>query len=99
MTVHISGRIEEHQLKLLERIAALEKTDRSSVLRRVIELGAKEYLQGKAVGLYRRGEVSAGRAAEIASISLWEFYDILGKEGVTLRVDLEALEEKVPEGS
>ena len=55
MTTHISGRITKDQFKILNKIAKMERTDRSSVLRKIIDLGSREYFRKKS----RRG-VSTG---------------------------------------
>ena len=39
----------------------------------------------RAIGLYALGEVSEGRAAEIAGVSRWDMRDILEEAGIELR--------------
>lgn len=97
MTAHISGRITKDQFKILDKIAELERVDRSAVLRRMIDIGSKEYFRKKAVAGYRRGEMSIGMAAEIAGVSIWEMYDILDKEEITIKIDRKAIEERFAE--
>ncbi len=97
MTTHISGRITKDQFKILDKIAKMERTDRSSVLRKIIDLGSREYFRKKAVEGYRRGEMSIGRAAEVAGVSIWEMYDILDREGITIKIDRKAIEERFTE--
>ena len=51
-----------------------------------------------AVQLYREGEVTLGRAAEIAGITRWEFETLLADRGITRSVTsdpTEALERQV----
>lgn len=93
MNKHLSGRVNKHQIEELERISKEEGTDRSSVLRKVLDLGLGEYNKQKAVELYRKGKVSVGRAAEIAQVSIAEFYKILEDEDVPLRVDVKGIKE------
>lgn len=97
MSVHISGRINKDQFKVLEKIAKFERVDRSAVLRKIIDIGSKEYFKKKAIEGYRRGEMSVGRAAEIAGVSIWEMYEILGKEEITIKIDRKAIEERFAE--
>jgi hypothetical protein len=97
MAVHISGRITKDQFKILDKIAELERVDRSTALRKIIDIGSMEYFRKKAAEMYRRGEISIGKAAEIAGVSLWEMYDILDREGITLKIDRKAIEERFAE--
>ena len=95
MATHISGRIGKNQFEILDKIAEMEKTDRSTVLRKIIDIGSKEYLKQKAAELYRKGKISIGKAAELAELSLWEMYEHLDKEGITIRIDRKALQERL----
>jgi len=85
---HLTGRVSKSQLDQLERISKEEGTDRSSVLRKVLDIGLDEYNKRKAVEEYRKGKVSVGRAAEIAGISIAEFYRILENEDIPIKVDI-----------
>ena len=68
-----------------------KKTDRSSVLRKVLDIGLNEYNKRKAVENYRKGKVSVGKSAELAGISVAEFYKVLENEGIPVRIDLEGI--------
>ena len=46
-----------------------------------------------AVRLYQKGLLSFGKARELAEMSKWEFYLLLGEEGIVRRYDVEELEE------
>jgi len=46
-----------------------------------------------AVTLYKKGIASFGKARELAEMSVWEFSELLAKEGVKRRYDIEDLEE------
>ncbi len=97
MAVHISGRITKDQFKLLDRIAELERVDRSVVLRKMIDIGSREYFRRKAVEGYRKGEMSIGKASQVAGVSIWEMYGILDQEGITIKIDRKAIEERFAE--
>jgi len=85
---HLTSRVSKSQLDQLERISKEEGTDRSSVLRKVLDIGLDEYNKRKAVEEYRKGKVSVGRAAEIAGISIAEFYRISENEDIPIKVDI-----------
>ncbi|MHB1868711.1 MAG: UPF0175 family protein [Nitrososphaerales archaeon] len=92
---HLSGRVNKRQIEQLEKISREEKSDRSSVLRKLLDLGLNEYNREKAVEQYRKGKISIGRAAEIAGVSISEFYKILEIEDVPVRIDIKAIEESL----
>ena len=68
-----------------------EKIDRSAALRKVLDIGLREYSKGRSVEEYRAGRMSVGRAAEEAGISIAEFYRVLSSEGVPINVDVDAI--------
>ena len=80
-----------------ERISNEEKIDRSSALRKVLDIGLAEYNKRKAVEKYRNGKVSIGRAAELAGVSIAEFYKILEEENVPIRIDLAGIKQAIEE--
>jgi metal-responsive CopG/Arc/MetJ family transcriptional regulator len=94
---HLTGRVSKRQLEELERISKQEKIDRSSALRKVLDIGIAEYNKGKAVEEYRKGKVSIGKASELADVSIAEFYKILEEENIPIRIDLGAIRRAVEE--
>jgi len=85
VTVRISGR----DLKRVEAVRVLEKVDRSTLIKEFIGDG----LRRRAIRLYQRGKLTAGRAAEILEISLREFLEMLEREGVPVDWDSESIKE------
>ncbi|MCL4435476.1 MAG: UPF0175 family protein [Thaumarchaeota archaeon] len=94
-TKHLTGRINRKQLEQLDEISKEEKIDRSAALRKILEIGIGEYLKRKAVDDYRRGRVSIGKAAEIANVSIAEFYKILKDEDVPVKIDVSTLKDSL----
>ncbi|MBI4257857.1 MAG: UPF0175 family protein [Thaumarchaeota archaeon] len=94
-TKHLTGRVDQKQIQLLEKISKEEKIDRSAALRKVLDIGIREYMKRKAVEDYRKGRISVGRAAEEAEVSIAEFYNILEGEGIPIKVDTGILKEIV----
>ena len=92
-TKHLTGRVDEKQMQLLEKIAKEEKIDRSAALRKVLGIGIREYMRRKAVEDYRKGRISIGKAAEEAEVSITEFYKILEDEGVPIKIDTNTLKD------
>ena len=92
---HLTGRVNKRQFEQLEKISKEEKTDRSSVLRKVLDLGLDEYNRQKAIEAYRKGKASVGRAAELAGVSIAEFYKILEEENMPVRIDMKGIDESL----
>jgi len=90
---HLTGRVDREQVEMLDRISREEKTDRSTALRKVLDIGIREYMRRKAVEGYRRGVLSIGKAAEEAGVSITEFYKILEEEGIPVKIDTAAIRE------
>ncbi len=82
-------------MERLDRISREEKIDRSAALRKILEIGIREYMKRKAVDDYRRGRISIGKAAEIAEVSVAEFYKILEDEGISIKIDVSALKDNL----
>src|SRR3990172_8309240 len=53
-----------------------EPLDRSTALRKLLLLGAEEYRRRTALEALAEGRVSFGEAAEMAGVTLWEFWDL-----------------------
>jgi predicted HTH domain antitoxin len=96
---HLTGRVNKHQIDQLEKISQEEKIDRSSALRKVLDLGLDEYNKRKALEEYRRGRISIGKAASLAKVSTAEFYKILESENISIRIDMRGIEEGIKSDS
>ena len=78
----ISARFQKEEATMLEQIAKEEKTDKTTALRKVFALGAKQYRLEKAIKEYQAGKAGTAKAAEIAGISLWEMMEELNKRNI-----------------
>jgi len=78
----LSVKVDKEKLKLLEEIAKEEQSDRSTVARRFLDAGMKEWKVTRAVGLFKAHKVSLWKAAEEAGVSIREFLDVLGEKKV-----------------
>ncbi len=92
-TEHLTGRVPKKYVEELKKISKDEGIDRSTALRKVLDIGFKEYRREKAVERYRRGKASIGRAAEEAGVSIFEMYDILEREKIPIELDLKSMKE------
>ena len=98
---HVTARILEELYEVIEQLRDEERLDRSTAVAQLFERGVEECRIDTAIRRYRDGDVSLGRAAEIAGVSLWRFLDILEDRRVEvnyteadLATDLAALREE-----
>jgi len=89
----ISLRLPRETIKKLREIANKEGKDRSALIREILEQGIKEKDTDYAIELYRKGQITGWRAAQLASVSLWNFYNILSEKGILIQYSEHDLEE------
>ena len=89
----ISLRLPRETAKKLREIADKEGKDRSTLIRELLENGIKEKNLDQAVELYRIGQITGWKAAQLAGVSLWAFYNMLEKKGVLIQYSERDLEE------
>lgn len=93
MTQTICLRLSKEMIKKLEDIAGKEQKDRSTLIREIIDKAIEEKNVDYAINLYQKGKVTAMKAAQIADLSLWQFYNILNGKGVLMQYSQKDLEE------
>ena len=89
----ISLRLPRETIKKLRELADKEGKDRSALIREILEHGIKEKNIDHAVELYRKGQITSWKAAQLAGVSLWSFYKILAEKGLLLQYSEHDLEE------
>ena len=70
----MSARISKEMEKEVEVLMREEHLEKSAALRKILRLGLEHHRRERALELLSRGEVTLGRAAEIAQVSIWEMY-------------------------
>lgn len=98
-TKHLTGRVDQRQIERLDKISKEEQIDRSAALRKILDIGIREYMKKKTVEEYRKGRISIGKAAEEAEVSIAEFYKILEDEGITIKINTEILKDALKSDS
>ena len=78
-------RLPEEDIKAIAEIALREKTDKSTAVRELVELG-KVYF---AILKYKDGKISLGKAAELAGIPLVEMMDTLATLGIESKLEIQ----------
>lgn len=90
---NLTVRVEEETLKDIEELTKLEKSDRSTITRRLLALGLQETKKRHAISLYRRGKCTLWKAAQTAGIPLREMMEIIKKERISVHISPEDVEE------
>jgi predicted HTH domain antitoxin len=93
MSETICLRLSKETAKKLREIADKEEKGRSTLIREILEQAIKEKNTETAIELYRKGQVTGWKAAQLAGLSLWSFYKLIGEKGVLLQYSEENLEE------
>jgi len=70
----------EKLLHAIDAVCALEKTDRSQLLKELIEAGLRE----RTIRLYQKSKITIRKGAEILEISLREFLELLEERRVPI---------------
>lgn len=93
MSETICLRLSKETIAKLYDIAGKEQKDRSALIREIIDKGIKEKNLEHAINLYQKGKVTGMKAAQLADVSLWQFYKILNEKGILLQYSQMDLEE------
>jgi predicted HTH domain antitoxin len=89
----ITLRLPPQTAKKLQEIAKKEGKDRSTLIRELLENGVKQKSIDQAVELYRTGQITAWKAAQLAGVSLWTFYRLLDEKGINIQYSEHDLEQ------
>ncbi len=80
----VSVRLDDKLVREVNSIEQELKSDRSEVIRRLLDQAVKEWKLKRAIDLLRKEEVSIGKASEIAGITLYEMIKIADDVGILL---------------
>ncbi len=97
MSETICLRLSKETVKRLREIADKEEKDRSTLIREMLEQAIKEKNLEQVIELYKKGQVTGWKAAQLAGVSLWSFYKVLAEKGVLLQYSEQDLEEDLKE--
>jgi len=89
ITTRVSDEIEEE----IRSISKIEQLDRSTVVRRLLVDGIKDWKIKYALEQYSEGKITIWKAARMADVSLRQMLDIAAKKGIPFQYTLEDLRE------
>lgn len=85
MTEIVSTRVTDSMAKDLEEIEKEEKTDRATVVRKLLAHAIDEWKLEKSLMLYCEGKITIWKAAKIAGLSLWEMMEIAKERKISFQ--------------
>jgi len=93
MGITITTRVSNDIEKEIKSIAERERLDKSTVVRRLLIEGIKDWKIKYALEQYSEGRITIWRAARMAGISLRQMLDIAAKKGIPFQYTIEDLRE------
>jgi predicted HTH domain antitoxin len=88
-TQNLTVRLDKVLIKQIEEEAKQEKTDKSTVARKLIALGIEQARRARAIEDYRKGKCTVWKASENAGVSLREMMELLRGEKIPLHLSPE----------
>ena len=85
-TQNLTVRLDKALIKQIEEEAQQEKTDKSTITRRLIALGIEQARRARAIEDYRKGRCTVWIASERAGVSLREMMELLRGEKIPLHL-------------
>ena len=92
-TQNLTVRLGKELIKKIEEEAVHEKTDKSTVARKLIAVGIEQAQKARALEEYRRGGCTIWKASEKAGIPLREMIELLRREKIPLHISTEDIDE------
>ena len=92
-TQNLTVRLESGLVKEIEEEARYEKTDKSTVARRLIAAGIEQTRRARALEDYRKGKCTIWKASEKAGIPLREMLELIRQEKIALHVSPDEVED------
>jgi len=85
-TRNLTVRLDEKTFKEVERAAEHDKSDKSTVARKLLTIGIQEVKKIQALDMYREGKCSLWKAAQMSGIPLREMIELAEERRVPLRI-------------
>ena len=89
----VSTRVPEDMAKDIEAIEKEGKSDRATVVRKLLAKAIADRKLERALGLYSGGKVTLWKASKIAGVSLWEIMEIVQQRKISFQYSYEDFRE------
>jgi len=91
----VATRVSDKLEKEIIEIMNLEGLDKSTAIRKILEIGVDEWKKRRAIELYRSGKVTLWKSSQLAGLSLREMLDELNRLRIPAHINLKDLEEDI----
>ncbi len=92
MNEAIGIRLPKEILENIQKLSKEELEDRSTIIRRLVMIGYKDFINKKAAENYLKGKITISEAAHKAEITIWEMEKYLIEQGYTSHYSTEDFE-------
>lgn len=95
MTDAIGIRLDKETLREVDTLTKKESTDRSTIIRKVLQVGLQEIRKERSAQAYIEGKITLTEAAHQVGLSLWDFQHYLIDKGFVSSYSIEDIEEEL----
>ena len=95
MDKSIGIRINKDFLNKVKELEKEETLDRSSVMRKLVYIGYREFMKEKAYEEYLKGKITLSEAAHKSEMTIWEMAKFLVEKGYKSSYSIEDLDEEI----
>lgn len=95
MSRAIGIRLPKDVLEIVEKLGREESEDRSTIIRKLVIIGYKDFVRKKAAGDYVNGKITMSEAAKQAGMTVWEMEKYLVERGFKSEYSVEDLEKEM----
>jgi len=92
-TQNLTVRLEKELIKKIEEEAKQDRTDKSTVARKLIDIGIQQSRKARALQEYRMGKCTIWKASEKAGVPLREMIELLRQEKIPLHLTPEDVDQ------
>ncbi|MFH1649859.1 MAG: UPF0175 family protein [Candidatus Woesearchaeota archaeon] len=89
----IGIRLDDDTLGKIEAFSKEEVIDRSTAIRKLVQLGYQNLMKQKAFDKYKQGKLTISEAAKTAELTIWEMEQYMIEQGHTSSYSIEDLEQ------
>ncbi len=95
MSRAIGIRLPGQIMEKIRRISDEEAEDRSTVIRKLLMMGYRDFVRKKAAEEYSKGRITISKAARQAEITVWEMEKYLIEQGYKSEYSIEDLKKEL----
>lgn len=95
MSEAIGIRLPKEILKVIQKLSKEELEDRSTIIRKLVMIGYKDFIKKKAAENYIKGKITISEAAHQAELTIWEIEKYLIEQGYVSYYSIEDFEKEL----